>query len=119
MQAAGSQWDQKLLNPKQRRLILEFDKQQKEATKLIQGAVAEREKTRKQLNGLQFKRGVLMFDSNDNPNSEIYGEYARNETMKNEYKNQIHMERSSRLATKQSAMQLNGISSTSTYLKLV
>ena len=108
MIAAGPQCDQKLLNPQQRRAILEFEKKQKEATRLIQIATSEREKTKKQLTGQQFKRGVLMYDSNGNQDSEIYGENARREAMNKEYKDQVHMERSSRLAAKQSSIQLNG-----------
>ena len=106
--AAGPQCDQKLLNPRQRREILEFEKQQKGAMELIRVAAVEREKTKKQLNGMQFKRGALMFDSNDNINSEIYGESAKKELMMREYKDQMQMERMSRLANKQSAIQLNG-----------
>lgn len=109
MAAAGPQWDQKLLTPQQRRDILEFDKKQKEAKRLIQVAAAERQKTKAQLNGLQFKRGVLMYDSNDNIDSEIYGDNAKKEAMRVEYKDQLRMERASLLATKQSAIHLNGI----------
>lgn len=106
--AAGPQCDQKLLNPKQRRDILEFEKKEAEAKELFRQAYVEREKTKKQLTGIQFHRGVLMYDSNDNMNSEIYGERAKREYADGEYKAQIHLERRSRLANKQSSMTLSG-----------
>ena len=55
---------------------MEFEKKEKEAKELFRKAYGERERTKKQLTGMQFHRGVLMYDSNDNMNSEIYGEKA-------------------------------------------
>lgn len=73
---AGPQWDQKLLNPAQRREIFEFEKKRLEAKAFIHDAVGAREKTRKQLEGMNFKRGVLMVDSNLNEDSEIFGQVS-------------------------------------------
>ena len=108
MKQAGPNCDQKLLNPKQRREILDFEKRKHEADHLIRAAQSDRMKTRKQLSGLQFHRGALMIDSSDNLESEIYGDRAVKLAAEREYKNQIHLERTSRLAAKQSAMHLNG-----------
>jgi hypothetical protein len=108
MKAAGPNCDQRLLNPKQRREILMFEKRKQEADHLIRAAQSDRMKTRKQMSGLQFHRGVLMVDSSDNMESEIYGDRAVKLAGEREYKSQIHLERTSRLAAKQSAMHLNG-----------
>ena len=108
MQAAGPNCDQRLLNPKQRRDILLFEKQKKEADDLIRAAQSDRMKTKKQMCGLQFHRGALMVDSSDNMESEVYGERAVKLAAEKEYKSQIHLERTSRLAAKQSAMHING-----------
>jgi hypothetical protein len=108
MVAAGPQCDERLLNPKQRRSILEFEKKEKEAKVLIQSAKGARDKVKKQLSGVQFHRGVLMVDNNANLDSEVYGQKARENLAENEYKDQIRLERKSRLASKQSAMTLNG-----------
>jgi hypothetical protein len=108
MKAAGPNCDQKLLNPQQRREILMFEKQKREADHLIRAAQSDRMKTKKQLSGLQFHRGALMVDSSDNMESEIYGDRALKAAAHREYKSQIHLERTSRLAAKESAMHLNG-----------
>jgi hypothetical protein len=108
MEAAGSQCDKKLLNPQQRRQIHEFEKKKNEADKLLLVAQAERHKTKKQMSGMQYHRGVLMFDSSDNTNSEIYGEKARLEQTQNEYKQQFELERLSKLSSKQSSIHTNG-----------
>lgn len=108
MVAAGPQCDEKLLNPKQRRNILEFEKKEKEAKVLIQQAKGDRDKVKKQLGGVQFHRGVLMVDNNANLESEVYGEKAKLNLANNEYKDQIKLERKSRLASKQCALSLNG-----------
>lgn len=108
MKEAGPQCDKRLLNPRQRREIMEFEKKQKEADVVVREAVAARMKTRKQLEGPQFHRGVLMCDSNDNMHSEIYGEKALKEAADREYKAQLHLERKSQLAKKQSSIVVNG-----------
>ena len=108
LKAAGPQCDQILLNPKQRREILIFEKKQKEAHDLIRSAQSDRLRTKKQLTGMQYHRGILMVDSNDNMNSEIYGEKAIKLAADKEYKSQIHLERKSRLANKLSSMHING-----------
>lgn len=108
LENAGSQCDQILLNPTQRRNILEFEKKEREAKELIGSAKDSREKLRKQLSGIQYHRGALMVDSNGNMQSEIYGERARIHKAESEYKSQIQLERKSRLASKESSLHLNG-----------
>lgn len=108
MKSAGPNCDQRLLNPKQRREILDFEKRKKAADDLVRSAQSDRMKTKKQMSGLQFHRGALMIDSSDNMDSEIYGKRALELAAEREYKSQIHLERTSRLAAKQSAMHLNG-----------
>lgn len=108
MRAAGPQGDQCLLNPGQRREIIEFEKRKKEADALTRAATAAREKTRKQIVGQSFRRGILMVDSAFNEESEVYGEAARKHHAEQDYKAQIHLERRSRLATKMSSIATNG-----------
>ena len=108
MVQAGPQCDQKLLNPSQRRTIHDFEKRQKQAEELVRKAQGDRMKTRKQMSGLQYHRGVLMVDSSDNMASEIYGDRAKLKKADDEYHSQIQLERMSRLATKRSAMATNG-----------
>jgi len=108
MEGAGPQCDQKLLNPKQRREIMEYEKRQYEANHILNAAVAARTKTRNQITGTQYHRGVLMVDSSDNMNSEVYGDRARQDAADKEYKAQIQLERMSRLANKRSSMHTNG-----------
>jgi len=108
MLAAGPMADQCLLNPAQRREIIEFEKRQNEAHQFIRAATAAREKTRKQIYGQQFRRGILMMDDAHNEESEIYGQRARKEHAEKQYKAQIHLERKSYLATRMSSMATNG-----------
>lgn len=108
IQQAGPQGDQRLLNPAQRREMLAFDLQQKAADSLLKTAVMDRNKVKKQLSSQAFHRGALMIDSSDNIQSEIYGERATQEMAEKEYKRQIHLERQSRLAVKQSSIATNG-----------
>jgi hypothetical protein len=70
--------------------------------------VSDREKTKKQLSGLQFQRGVLQVDSADNVDSVIYGERAAKRISDSKYKSQIHRERRAQLSLKGSSMGTNG-----------
>ena len=106
--AAGPQADQCLLNPAQRRGILEFEMRKRAADDIIRTATAAREKTRKQMSGLQFQRGILMVDSSHNEESEIYGESAKKTHADKQYKSQIHLERRSTLSKNTSSMATNG-----------
>jgi hypothetical protein len=108
MKQAGEQVDQKLLNPQQRRQIYETSSKIKCAEDVVREAQVERMKTRKQMAGPQFHRGVLMVDSSDNIHSEIYGEKAREAAAESEYKRQIHLERRSKLAYKTAALDVYG-----------
>lgn len=105
---AGPNADEVLLNPYQRRQIIEFQKREKEANAFIRKASNGRGATKKIVGGPLFKRGVLMVDAAENPDSEMYGERARKEIAAKEYKAQIHLERRSQLATKTSSIATNG-----------
>lgn len=108
VQQAGPQGDQCLLNPRQQREMLKFELEKQRADKLVRQAVVDRQKVRNQLNSIKFHRGALMLDSSDNIDSEVYGEKARREMAEKEYMRQIHLERESRLAVKQSSLATNG-----------
>ena len=108
MIAAGPQCDQKLLNPKQRRMIMEFEKKKAQADELIRTATSQRIKTKKQMSGQQFHRGVLMVDSSDNLDSEVYGERAKHKLEADEIKHHNHNARRENLASKQGSMHTNG-----------
>ena len=108
MVEAGPQCDQKLLNPAQRREIMIFEKQKLDAEKSIKESKAFREKTRKQLGGIKFQRGILMIDSSENEQSEIYGKIAAQRRNDQEQKHQIYLERQNNLARNNSATALNG-----------
>lgn len=108
MEAAGPECDQKLLNPKQRREIYDTTGRMKVAKEIILHAQMDRSKTKKQLAGPQYHRGVLMVDSSDNIHSEIYGNKAKEQLAEQEYKRQIHLERRSNLANKTSSMAITG-----------
>lgn len=73
----GPQLDQKLLTPAQRREILEFEKKKFAADSYMRQAVSDRSKLKKNLVGVDFKRGVVGYDNGTNPESEIYGEKAK------------------------------------------
>ena len=105
---AGPQADGCLLNVAQRRGISEFEKRESEAKGILRSANGARDKLRGQLGGPLFRRGVLMTESSQNPNSEIYGEKARSEQAFKQYRAQIHLERRSQLATKLSSIATNG-----------
>jgi len=108
MAEAGPQADQRLLNPTQRRQIMEFDKKLVTANLDIKHAKAVREKTRKQLASVQYNRGVLMVDSAENEESEIYGQLAHERRVAAEQKELIHLERRANLAQRTSSITTHG-----------
>ncbi len=108
VEEAGPQADQRLLNPTQRRELHHFQLQKQRADQMLKSAQSERDKVRKQLGSLKYHRGALMIDSSDNVDSEVYGDRAKLELAEKEYKRQIHLERRSRLATKNSSLITNG-----------
>mmetsp|Transcript_15896 Transcript_15896/g.23944 ORF Transcript_15896/g.23944 Transcript_15896/m.23944 type:complete len:373 (-) Transcript_15896:102-1220(-) len=81
---AGKNGDQKLLTPAQRRKMMEIDAQQREAKGHLKQAVSERQKLKDSLVGPVYHRGVLMYDSNDNKDSEVYALKARTFEQKQE-----------------------------------
>lgn len=105
---AGSQADQRLLTPAQRRELLVFEKQQKEAEKAVRAAQSARLRTKVQITGMNFRRGVLMVDSNDNVNSEVYGETAKEQQRKNEIAYNNERERAEKLARRTSSQSVVG-----------
>lgn len=97
-----------LLNPAQRREIAEYEKRKKGAEDILQNATLDREKTRRVVNGPQFHRGILMFDSAHNCDSEIYGETAKQRKEQGDYRHITSLERHANLAVKNSSIQTNG-----------
>lgn len=73
---AGSNGDRILLNPTQRKQIMIHDTEVLAAKKHIQAAQCERHKLKTSLLGPTHHRGVLMYDSVENVNSEAYGSKA-------------------------------------------
>jgi hypothetical protein len=105
---AGPEMNDRLLNPRQRRELFELEQKGQHAHAVLNQAMRDRNKTKQQVNGVLFQRGISMVDSNDNVNSEIYGEKARQVMAEREYKKQIHLERQSNLANKTSNMSIYG-----------
>ena len=97
---AGEHGDQKLLNPTQRRKMMEFDCQTHDAKKQLQAAASEREKLRASIAGPNYHRGVLMCDSNDNVNSEIYADRARKLQEASNRRSAAHANRTNNLLEK-------------------
>jgi hypothetical protein len=105
---AGPSGDQKLLNPTQRRKMLEFDRQTHDAKKHLQAAANEREKLRASIAGPNYHRGVLMCDSNDNVNSEIYADRARKLNEQSNRRDIAHAKRTNNLKDKSGSMGRSG-----------
>ena len=105
---AGPECDQKLLNPSQRRECMIFEKQRLEANQAIKSSKAFREKSRKQILGAKFQRGILMVDSADNEFSEIYGDTATERRSENVQKEFMSAERRNNLASRSSSVMTNG-----------
>jgi len=105
---AGPQCDQRLLTPAQRREILEIEKRKNAADNYIKVATAQRSSLKKQISGQQYYRGILGVDSNENDESEIYGERSKKYHADKDYKAQIRLERKGQLALKNSSMGTNG-----------
>lgn len=105
---AGPQADQALLNPAQRRAIMKFDSERVEATHYVKKAVEYRAKTRKIVCGPQYKRGILGIDSNENLNSDIYGEQAQRIYEGQQRSEQHHQARMHELARRTGSMHVQG-----------
>lgn len=107
-QQAGQNGDQKLLNPTQRRNMMNFDCQTRDAKKQLQAATNEREKLRASIAGPNYHRGVLMCDSNDNVNSEIYADRARKLQEQDNRRSMAHTKRTDNLLHKGGTMGRSG-----------
>lgn len=94
---AGPHGDQKLLNPAQRRKIMEIDAQSQQARGHLDRAIHERHKLKALLKGPNYHRGVLMVDDTSNLNSEIYGERAQVIKEKQDRMDRIHQQRQQNL----------------------
>ncbi len=105
---AGPQCDQRLLNPKQRRAISEFEKKKFAADLNIKEAQMSRGKTRKQVSGLMFHRGILAVDSATNTTSEIYGSKAQTYSDGQSKKSTFIDRRRERLGEMRSSMEYQG-----------
>jgi hypothetical protein len=90
---AGAHGDQKLLNPAQRRKMMEIDAQNQLAKGHVDRAISERHKLKTSLSGPNHHRGVLMVDDPSNINSEIYGQKAQEAREKYDKMNRSHEQR--------------------------
>ena len=104
----GPQLDQRLLTPAQRREILEYEKKKYAADLYIRQAVSDRTKLKKNLEGFDYKRGVVGYDNSTNPESEIYGENARTYIQMKDNRQMFHEARRNYLGAKRSNMQHSG-----------
>lgn len=105
---AGPQCDQRLLNPNQRREYMNFEKRRLDAEVAIKSSKAFRGKSRKQAVGVQYQRGILMIDSSENEESEIYGGIAAQRRKEYEAKHQMFLERQNNLSHRNSSIATNG-----------
>jgi hypothetical protein len=105
---AGPQMDQVILNPAQRREILAFEKKKSEADHHMKKAVTDRNKTRASMLNPQHNRGVLMVDTSDNINSEIYHQVAAENLVKKQAREEAFQKKQSYLSSKVSSMTTNG-----------
>jgi hypothetical protein len=105
---AGPQCNQKLLTPAQRREVDDFLIRKQAADAQLRSAAMARERTRRQVTGQQFRRGILMVDSSNFEDSEIYGERAHDTKVKEEYMKMKHIERRAHLSKNVSALHTNG-----------
>jgi hypothetical protein len=94
---AGPNGDQKLLNPSQRRKIMEIDAQSQLAKSHLDQATHERHKLKSSLIGPNHCRGVLMVDDPSNVNSEVYGARAQEMREKQEKAYHNHQQRQQNL----------------------
>lgn len=101
---AGENGDKKLLNPTQRRNMMDFDRKSREANIHLKAAVNERDKLRASIAGPIYHRGVLMCDSNDNVNSEIYADRAKNIQEQLIRRESAHAKRTQNLIDKSGSM---------------
>lgn len=104
----GPQLDQRLITPAQRREILDYEKKKSAADLYIRQAVNDRSKLKKNLGGVDYKRGVVGYDNGTNPESEIYGENAKSYIEMKDNKQMFHEARSNYLGAKRSNMQHSG-----------
>ena len=74
--AAGPNADQTLLRPQDRRSLNEFEARRRDAAADMKVAVAQRMRTKAQVEGSPFYRGILSVDSSSNENSLVYGARA-------------------------------------------
>jgi hypothetical protein len=104
----GPQLDQKLLNPAQRREILEFEKKKFAADSYARQAVSERKKVKDRLLGMDYKRGAIGYDNGINPESEIYGEKAVAYIAEQDKRQQAANSRRANLAARTSSLTYAG-----------
>jgi len=104
----GPQLDQKLLNPAQRREILEFEKKKFAADAYARQALAERSKVKERLLGMDYKRGAVGYDNAVNPESEIYGNRAVAYLSEKQKQHEAAEDRKAYLAVKRSSMSHSG-----------
>ena len=104
----GPQLDKLLLTPAQRREIFEYEKKKAAADLYVRQAVSDRSKLRKNLKGIDYKRGVVGYDNGINPESEIYGENAKAYVEMKDSKQMFDEARRNYLGAKRSNLQHSG-----------
>ena len=77
MKEVGPQCDKQLMTPAQRREVLDFEIRTRAANEYMRKAVSDRTRTKKQITGITYHRGVLGYDSTNNDESEVYGDKAQ------------------------------------------
>jgi hypothetical protein len=97
-----------LVHPQHRRELLDFETKQHEATKHMKTAVQQRMRTKSQIQGAPFYRGILSVDSCSNENSELYGERARASNAVKLHRQEAHSLRRQNLAHSTSSILTNG-----------
>jgi len=100
----GFECSDKRLNPAQQRLAQDFNRKKALADRYVQEAVAHRLRTKDIMGGPRHHRGVLMVDSADNINSEVYGDKATQYEQRRLQSSEAQLRKREFLATKSSAM---------------
>mmetsp|Transcript_28417 Transcript_28417/g.28724 ORF Transcript_28417/g.28724 Transcript_28417/m.28724 type:complete len:379 (-) Transcript_28417:127-1263(-) len=103
-----SKTDKKILNPHERKNLMEFEIKNRAASRCSKKAGTDRLHTKEIIGGPAYHRGVLGIDSSDNINSEIYGERAIKSSEKTSRKENALDKKRNHLAEKGSSMCTKG-----------
>lgn len=104
----GSEYNDKRLNPTQQKIAQDFNRKKALADRYVHEAMAHRLKTKEIMGGPLYHRGVLMVDSSDNKNSEIYGDKATQHELRRIQSSEALLRKRDFLASKSSAIATAG-----------